>query len=151
MSVVGLHHIGLTVRSIERSLLHYCGLLGFRQISVVEDSSPMIREVTGLHDANVRIADLVSEDGSILELVEYVAPKKPQYDLKLIDIGTAHISLRVTDIDDTYRKLLAASVVVNSAPVTLNAPGTMWHKARIVYSLDPDGRTVELIELPVKA
>ena len=43
--------------------------------------------------------------------------------------------------------LVAAGVEVRSEPIELDEPGS-WHGAKVFYSTDPDGVTVELIERP---
>jgi catechol 2,3-dioxygenase-like lactoylglutathione lyase family enzyme len=139
MRVIGLNHVGLTVGNLEQAVRHYCDVLGLRLLAKTEDESPMIRTITGIPDAQ-------TVNGGVLELIEYVAPQKPQHQLSLLDVGTSHIALQVDDIDAAYAKLVAASVAVTSTPVNIDAPGTIWHGARVLYSRDPDGRTVELIE-----
>jgi catechol 2,3-dioxygenase-like lactoylglutathione lyase family enzyme len=146
MRIIGLNHVGLTVGNLEQAVRHYCDVLGLRLLAKTEDESPMIRTITGIPDARVKIADLQTSNGGLLELIEYVAPQKPQHQLSLLDVGTSHIGLQVDDIDAAYARLVAASVPVTSTPVNINAPGTIWHGARVLYSRDPDGRTVELIE-----
>lgn len=146
MKVTGLNHVGLTVGNLDAAVRHYCDVLGLKLLARTEDDSPMIRTITGIPDARVRIADLATANGGVIELIEYVSPQKPQHQLGLLDVGTSHVALQVENIDAAYAELVAASVPVTSAPVEIDAPGTIWHGARVLYSRDPDGRTVELIE-----
>ncbi|MGE3875438.1 MAG: VOC family protein [Parvibaculaceae bacterium] len=146
MKVTRLNHAGLTVGNLDQAIRHYCDVLGLRLLGVFDDGSAMIRKITGIADARIRIADIATANGDVIELMEYVTPQKQQHKLGLLDVGTSHIALEVDDIDAAYARLLAASVPVTSAPVTIDAPDSIWHGARVLYSRDPDGRTVELIE-----
>lgn len=148
MSVAGLDHPGLIVGNLERSIAFYCDLLGLRLLGTVEDASPQARRITGYANARLRIADLACANGDLIELIEYVEPRRPARRLEPYDIGVSQVGLRVADIAAVHRRLVAALVVVRSDPVTIAAPGIIWDGVRAFYALDPDGRTVELIEWP---
>ena len=81
----------------------------------------------------------------MLELIEYVeprgAPSRPQPN----DPGATHISLRVADADAVHSRLRDAGVAVGGGPTRIDSPGA-WKGARVFYSSDPDGVTVELIQ-----
>jgi len=145
MTPTAVDHAGLIVGDLRRSIAFYCGLLGLRLLSEVEDSSAETRSITGYPGAKLRMADLACPNGDIIELIEYVEPAKAQQPLEPFDVGVAHIAFSVTDIDEVHRRLVAASVVVRSPPVALDAPGSIWHGVRAFYALDPDGRTVEMV------
>jgi catechol 2,3-dioxygenase-like lactoylglutathione lyase family enzyme len=142
-----LHHAGLTVADLDVSLAHYRDLLGFRVISVSDLTGPVIEQITGLTGVHLRVADLATPGGQILELIEYKSPRRPPQKLDINDAGIAHLAFEVDDIDATYARITATGIPVRSAPVLLEDPGTMWHGVWVFYSEDPDGRIVEFVQL----
>ena len=102
--------------------------------------------ITGV-DADVRFADLDLGDGRVLELLQYMTPDARPSEARFFDPGSGHISLRVPDAAAAHAALVAAGVEVRSEPIELDEPG-YWYGAKVFYSTDPDGVTVELIERP---
>ena len=139
-----LDHVAITCGDLDRSLWFYCDLLGI-ELRGRGDAVGEEFEVTGIANATVRWADLELRHGQVLELIEYVAPRGDAIRPKPNDPGSTHISLRVSDVHATYRRLRDADVEVVSEPVTIETPGP-WHGASVFYSSDPDGVTIELIE-----
>jgi glyoxylase I family protein len=139
--VTGLHHAGLVVADLDRSLRFYRDLLGIPVRELVEDGSPTMRKLTGWPDRLVRIADLELGGGRVLELIQRVEhPEEPPTP------GTDHIALEVDDVREAWRRLTAAGHVARSEPVTLTDAGPYWTGATVVYVTDPDGTTVELVQ-----
>ena len=62
--------------------------------------------------------------------------------------GACHLAISVDDIDATYERLERAGVTLRSRPITLADSGPRWDGSRVVYTVDPDGVTVELVQLP---
>ena len=83
----GLHHVGITVSDLDRSLAFYRGLLGLHIEARAVDVAA--EDVTGIPGARVSIADLALTDS-----------------------------------------------------------GPRWDGSRVVYTVDPDGVTVELVQAP---
>lgn len=146
MTATGLHHVGVTVADLDRSLGFYRDLLGIGVRERVEDSGADLAAVTGLPEAHVRIADLELGDGRVIELVEYVAPEGRPLHQRTCDPGSCHLAVEVGDVDAACRRLRAAGIEVRSDPVTLADAGPHWTGVRIVYAVDPDGVTVELLQ-----
>ena len=63
------------------------------------------------------------------------------------DQAMALVGNALPDAAAAHAGLVAAGVEVRSEPIELDEPG-YWHGAKVFYSTDPDGVTVELIERP---
>jgi hypothetical protein len=53
----------------------------------------------------------------------------------------------VDDADAAYERLVASGVMPTSRPVRISEPGSGWDGARVFYACDPDGRTIECVEM----
>lgn len=138
-----LHHCGLVVENLERSLSFYCRILD----GTIEwqDNKPQeklqadiifgeknCRVLTG----GVRIGD------TLIELFEFLEPATDRQATDLISTGWKHLAFQVSDIDEETHKLV-------SAGVNLRFPiQTLPNQVRIVYFEDPDGNVLEFIQPP---
>jgi catechol 2,3-dioxygenase-like lactoylglutathione lyase family enzyme len=98
--------------------------------------------------ACIRTADLVLESGEILELIQYLTPKAGTLAQQRQEAGHTHVGFLVPDVDAVYERLLARGSRPTSRPVEINEPGSAWDGVRAIYACDPDGRTIECLELP---
>lgn len=149
MSIRGLDHAGVTVANLDRSLGFYEGLLGLAVAGISLEEGGEVGVVVGHPEARVRIADLALPDGGVLELLEYEVPAEDPAGARHTQAGTAHIALRVDDLDAMHARLVAAGadVVTQAGPVRIvGSPG--WEGVGVLYLRDPDGNVLELIERP---
>jgi catechol 2,3-dioxygenase-like lactoylglutathione lyase family enzyme len=144
------NHMGLTVADIQASARFY-GLLGFTPVepeAVVCDEQ-WIKTMSGYPDADLRIAWL-DLDGITLELLQYESPDGGDSSpLETKDAGSAHVAVGLDDVEAEYARLLAEGVKFRSEPITV--PDGIWAGIKAVYATDPDGNTVELIQMPAEA
>ena len=146
--VNGVDHIGLTVSRLERSIPFYRLLLGREPIFQQVVSDPHVAEIVGYEAIELGIA-LFEIPGSttILELLEYRAPAGTPFDMETSNPGNVHVCLIVEDLDAEFARLSSAGVTFRStAPVY--APRGAWKGSKAAYLRDPDGITIELVELP---
>jgi catechol 2,3-dioxygenase-like lactoylglutathione lyase family enzyme len=143
----GLHHIGLTVADLERSIAFYEAVVGATVRERSENSGDDVAEVTGLAGARIIAADLDLPGGGWLELVQYVAPLAERLEQERHQPGHTHIGFLVDDADAAYERLVARGAVPTSRPVRISEPGSVWDGARVLYVCDPDGRTIECVEM----
>ncbi len=147
--VSSLDHFSVTCSDLDRSLRFYHGLLGVPVRARGESNGSAEFEIAGMAGQRVRWADLELSHGQVIELIEYSdsdpAPVQPTFDRA----GGTHLSLRVNDVDEAYRRLIAAEVPTRTPPVTVEAEGA-WQGARAFYASDPDGVTIELIQPPMQ-
>jgi len=69
--VIGYRHTGIIVKNMEESLYFYRDILGLELIQDFTDDSEYINKITGITNANVHAIKLKSEDGTVLEIIEY--------------------------------------------------------------------------------
>lgn len=151
-SVVGwrltkMHHIGLTVSDIERSVAFYCETLGMtllgRRPHVDAD---YVGQQTGYPDVILNVASVQIAPGNpqTLELVQYMNHSRPPAALATNQAGTSHLCLVVDDLTACYEALKEREVEFRSAPVTITSGPNQG--GLVVYFLDPDGYTLELFQ-----
>lgn len=146
MSRPVFNHVSVTCSDFDRSLAFYHDLVGLEISSQGLNSSPELNAIIGLGEVRLRFAELDLGNGGFLELFEYLQPRGQVAGSRTCDHGNVHFAVTVDDIDQIYRRLIDAGVTTRSAPVTL-ARGD-WKGARVFYSVDPDGVTVEFIQFP---
>ena len=140
----GLHHFGVTVSDLDRSLRFYRDLLDLSVRERVTDVAA--DEVPGIPGGRANIADVELPDGRLIELVEYTAAWGRPLEPRTNNPGACHLAVAVDDIDASWTRLVEAGVTVRSEPVTLTDAGPHWTGTRVVYAVDPDGVTVELVQ-----
>lgn len=148
MTASRLHHVGLTVADLETSVAFYCRHFSCRVVERAETDGAEIERILGEAGVRMLTADLALPAGDIVELIQYRAPEGAVLHQRDIDAGATHFAICVDDIDATHRRLVADGAAVRSQPVLLNDAGKIWTGARVFYLNDPDGRTIEVIQLP---
>lgn len=144
-SIVGLHHIGLTVKDLEQSLVFYENMLGTVRDFVVESAGEELSIAIGVPDARLKFAFLSL--GSVhLELLEYHNERCQEYKLRNSDVGAAHVCFEVRNLPEAMRKLVASGIKFYSSPFRIEDGPLAGYS--FVYFDDPDGITLELFEHP---
>lgn len=138
-----IHHVGITVGQLERSLAFYRDLLGLKVIGLSGDED--VAAVVGLPGARVRAADLDAGNGQVIELLEYSLAHRGGNAPGPDAAGSCHFSLQVAELRPALSRLAAAGVTPLGEPAELSGGG-VWQDCTAVYLRDPDGVIVELIE-----
>ena len=121
MVVVGLHHAGVHVSSLARSIAFFEQVFGLRLSQ-------------RLSFGGEELAFLSTGSGWV-ELIEDGSRGRPT---GVVD----HLALEVNDLDGQVRRLVERGVpLLDQAPVAVPALG-----ARILFCLGPDGERIELLE-----
>ncbi len=146
--ISGIHHAGLHVRDVARSVAFYRDLLGLQLLAERESRADYVGEIVGYPGATIRLAWLQHPHGGpILELLQYVDPAGTPVDTATPNPGTAHVAFSVPDILATFERLRAAGIAFKSAaPVAITAGANRGGYA--AYFTDPDGITLELLQPP---
>jgi catechol 2,3-dioxygenase-like lactoylglutathione lyase family enzyme len=145
--VTKLHHVGLTVSDLEKSIDFYCAVLGCVVRERSRSEGPDVEALTGVAGARILTADLELESGAILELIQYLTPRGETLAQHRHQPGHTHAGFLVDDVDAAYDRLTAHGSTPSSRPVVINEPGSAWDGVRALYACDPDGRTVECLEM----
>ncbi|MFC0861416.1 VOC family protein [Sphaerimonospora cavernae] len=142
-----IHHVGLTVSDLERSLDFYIRLLGMSHLGTFERSGPQVDAVTGYPGVVVRqaFARPLRAD-CVVELLQYVGGNPDPIDPENGRVGAVHVAVEVAELDRTLDRLREEGVIALSDPIVAGV-GPMAG-CRVVYVLDPDRVRVELVEPP---
>src|SRR5438876_1533465 len=146
--VIAADHTGITVSNLERSLEFWQNVLGFEFSHRAHQTSEMASEITGVAGAEIKLAVVKAPGGHKIELLEYLAPpdRKQHVDLQPCDVGSVHIAFTVDNLDAVLEKIAASGWKAAGKPQALQS-GPNAGK-RVVYVRDPDGTTIEFMEMP---
>ncbi len=149
MTVSRIDHVGITVSDVDRALGFYGDLLGLRLISDSTVTESEVAELLGLDSVQLRIVDLDSGDGRVVELIEYLQPKGRRIAYESYDPATAHVAFTVDDLAAVRARLRKAeATIVSRRPLTISEPGGPFDGAICLYVRDPDGAILELVQRP---
>ena len=111
----------------------------------------MAEQITGVQGAELRIAVVKAPGGHKIELLEYLAPadRKKDASLRPCDVGHVHIALTVENLEPLLNTIAASAWKAAGKPQTLTA-GPNAGK-RVIYVRDPDGTTLEFMEMPSRS
>jgi len=142
-----LHHTGLTVADMDRSLHFWRDAMGMEVVFQQEKAGGYLEAIVGEPGAHVLMTHLAfGGEGPRIELFQYLAPSGGQHRLRPADVGFAHVCVACDDLDERLERLIAAGGTPFSKPVEVD---TGVNKGgRSVYLRDPDGHVVELERLP---
>ena len=149
--IVAADHTGITVSNLERSLAFWHDVLGFEYSHTTHQKGKMAEEITGVADAEINLAVVKAPGGHKIELLEYLAPadRKKRTGLRPCDVGHVHVALTVDDLEAVLNTIAASGCKEAGEPQTLTS-GPNAGK-RVVYVRDPDGTTIEFMELPASS
>jgi glyoxylase I family protein len=148
MELQTIHHAGLIVSDLDRSIYFYHDILGlpFANEPTPWFEGPALAKGVGVPDAKLRQVCFWVGDKSQMELIEY----DPQLDYNGGPVpnnhrGAAHVCFRVEDIAAKKAELEGKGVVFYSdINVVDEGPLSGW---RWCYFSDPDGLALELVEI----
>ena len=146
-----MHHVGLTVSDIERSIVFYRDVLGMtlvrRRPRVDAD---YVAQQTGYPGVALSVASfqVSPESRQTLEVVQYLNHGGPPIDPATHRAGSSHLCLLVSDFRACHAELMAKGVDFKSEPVTITAGPNKG--GLVIYLSDPDGYTIELFQPPTR-
>ena len=143
--VIKADHTSFTVSDVERSVVFYRDLLGFKLLSLAERPPWFSELATGVQGAHLKTAYLEIPGGHRLELIQYLSPPGEKLDTRTNNVGSAHLALIVDDLQSMYRELKARGVRFKGEPLEIPVGPNQGN--RMTYLLDPDDFTLELIEI----
>lgn len=134
-----MHHYGLTVSDLEKSLEFYRDTLDLKELHRTKVGSERFSKIVGVDNAEAEISFL-DANGVIIELFEYRPTGKRVHGEKQQnnDIGAHHIGFNVEDVNEWYEKHSDSVEFINPPQ---SGPG-----ANAAYLYDPDGNVVEILE-----
>lgn len=129
MKILGIDHVALNVRSLEKALAFYEGILGLR-VSPRENQKPGI--------------ELFLDCGNSLIGLIQAKDITPEHYFQNEGLGANHFSFRIpaSVFDETLEKLKAAGVTVLFSKKR--------EKSWSMYFCDPDGNKLEMTAWPAE-
>ena len=142
-----VHHVGITVSYIERSILFYRDLLGMQLVArrpCVEEG--YVAEQTGYEGVKLSVASFRVRPNSpnSLEVVQYLNHTAQPASTSTNQPGVTHLCLLVDDLAAAYKALSAEGVRFRSAPVQITAGPNKG--GRVIYLYDPDDYMLEMFQ-----
>jgi catechol 2,3-dioxygenase-like lactoylglutathione lyase family enzyme len=137
-------HLVVGVTDMDRALSFYRGLLGMDVVFdrlISGESFNAALHASRKHEGRV-VGGVIG--GLMIELLSLGGPKPAQAATRRGIVGIQNASLSVTDLDDTYRRIVEAGYEPDQAPFEIGG-------VRMFFVRDPDGTPVEFIELPAGA
>lgn len=148
MTLQAIHHVGLVVRDLDRSIWFYHDLLGlpFANEPTPWFEGPELATGVGVPGAKLRQVSLWVGEHSTLELIEYAnRPADSVAPVPNNHLGAAHVCFKVPDVHAKKAELEAKGVrFYSDVNVVDEGPLAGW---RWVYFSDPDGLALELVEI----
>ena len=148
IDIQGIHHVGLVVRDLDRSIYFYHDLLGlpFANEPTPWFEGPQLEQGVGVPGATLRQVCFWAGEQTMMELIEYGnRPATSTAPVPNNHLGAAHVCFRVDDVHATKAQLESHGVEFYSdVNVVDDGPLAGW---RWVYFSDPDGLALELVEV----
>lgn len=135
--------MGIVVSDMERSLKFYRNLLGLKVVKDFSEKGDYIDSILGLSGVNLRMVKLVTDDGSMIELLQYLShPNQPPIKSEICDLGCSHVAFAVDNLYEEYKRLSENGIKFNCSPY-ISPDGY----AKVTFCHDPDGISIELVEV----
>ncbi len=145
-----VHHVGVTVVDLERSIAFWQRLLGTppRDRRVLDGAQ--VGTMVGYPGICIDSCWFDLPGGVALELLEYLDHDEAPYDPGTGHPGNVHLCLRVGDMVLAHDHALACGArAVTGVPIVVTAGPRIG--TRLAYLRDPDGVTIELVQPPATA
>jgi catechol 2,3-dioxygenase-like lactoylglutathione lyase family enzyme len=141
----GVHHVGITVRDLERSRAWYTRMFDLEPGPVNHGSGDDLARSVQVPNAELTFS-MIAIGSTRIEFLEYQEPVGDDFDRRNCDVGAAHVCFQISDVDAAYRELSEKGAVFSGPPVEITEgplAGSRW-----AYFRDPDGIQLEIWQSP---
>lgn len=147
LTAQAVHHVGITVASLERAITFWAGLLGREPRDHRLLQGPPVGDLVGYPGVRIDSCWFDLPGGVALEVLEYLDRSEPPYDPGTAHPGNVHLCLAVGDLDAALTHVSACGGrPVSPAPVDVRQGPRAG--SRLAYVRAPDGVTIELVQPP---
>jgi catechol 2,3-dioxygenase-like lactoylglutathione lyase family enzyme len=138
------HHVGITVTNLDRAIEWYGKVFGIKPSFSLTVSGSMGEQVLRL-PPHVHRAALLPIGPVASELLEFEPTRNSKGKMRQDDVGYVYICFAVEDLDYVYKRLTAEGIDFHTEP--LHAEEGQIAGSKFCVMRDPDGKTIELVEL----
>jgi catechol 2,3-dioxygenase-like lactoylglutathione lyase family enzyme len=146
MNFTGLDHIGFAVSDLDRSVEWYTFFLGDPPVLRKVWDVPYLSRIVGYPGSRLDCAMWRLPGGSLLELLQYLEPPPGRVDMETYNAGNAHLCVVTEDLHADFARLAGRAEFRDPDPVRI--PWGPYEGGWACYLRDPDGISVELMQLP---
>jgi len=133
-----MHHTGLSVRDMERSLTLYRDILGMEiEFDVMVEDIPEFGTIIGLPGVRERIV-MLRLNNCRIELFQFFEPKGKKMERRQCDIGYMHVAFVVDELDGLCSKLEDNGIEFYSKAEELGP-------FKVIFFKGFDGETIEFM------
>ena len=140
-------HSGICITDIDAAMRFYRDALGFGEAEnyALDNHSSWLDIVNELPNVRLRAQMMRSPEGNVFELLKMKSPEcfGPRERRPLNQYGLTHLAFYVDSIDEA-----AARVLEQGGRVYPHTRATFRNGVEIMYTTDPDGARVELMQAP---
>lgn len=142
--ITTVRHTGIVVSDMSVARRFYvdwlkCGCIVFDGVV----GNEYIDAVTGLKGAQIHVVMLEMQNGTRIELLQYLShPVPTPHRQESCAVGCSHVALQVDDIDDLYLRLVDCGVQFHTPP-RIDPQGF----AKVTYCRAPDHVILELVQV----
>ena len=146
--IEAVHHIGLTVVSLDTALAFWQGFTGRppRWVKVLD--RPYLGKVVGYPGVSIKAAFVDLSGGGVIELLEYQLTGRIANPDVTANPGNVHLCLKVTDIASVWQQAVASGARPLSPDGPVYIDGGPNLGAMAAYLRIHDGITLELFQTP---
>jgi catechol 2,3-dioxygenase-like lactoylglutathione lyase family enzyme len=146
MTFSQLDHVGFSVANLDASVAWYSAFLGREPALRRRWDVGYMSDVVGYDDCRMECAFWHLDDGTVLELIEYLDPKPARVDMETYNVGNGHLCLVTDDLEAEYERLRDVAAFRSPKPVPI--PYGPYEGGLVCYLRDPDGISIQLMQLP---
>jgi catechol 2,3-dioxygenase-like lactoylglutathione lyase family enzyme len=146
MTFSQLDHVGFSVANLDASVAWYSAVLGREPALRRRWDVGYMSDVVGYDGCRMECAFWHLDDGTVLELIEYLDPKPARVDMETYNVGNGHLCLVTDDLEAEYERLRDVAAFRSPKPVPI--PYGPYEGGLVCYLRDPDGISIQLMQLP---
>jgi len=145
--ILGLSHVGLSVKDLDASVQYYQETFGFQVLSDAERKGEWIARITGIPNFHTRTVYLSVAPHMHLELFGFYSPRVvPAEKASLPRVGISYCTFIAKDLNNLTH-LVKVAKDQDPADSIWNTVAELYEEGQIVSLLDPNQLTLRIIEV----
>ena len=141
--VTSLNHTGFTVDRLDDAIEFFSKSLGFELVDRAPRDPVNTGRLTGVANVELDVAYMRFGD-QVIEILEYTAEDRAHFTPRPVDVGSAHLAIKVDDIDAAIGGCVNAGGEMAGELITVDKGPNAGNK--ICYVTMNHGTMIELIQ-----